>query len=87
MARSVRVDEHREGVLMAATTVWRGNDRDTAVGIARGLSASGKRVAAAHWGGTDYVFQFDGMTEEEIEAWLDAEYDRLDSRRSAGARS
>lgn len=72
---------------MAVTTVHRGDDYDTAEGIARGLAASGQRVVAAHWFGENHVYRFEGMTEEQIEAWLDAEWDRLDALRSAGARS
>lgn len=72
---------------MAARTVYRGDDHDAAEGIARGLASTGHRVVAAHWFGEHVVFQFDGWTEEEIDAWLDAEWDRVDAHRAAGARS
>lgn len=72
---------------MAVQTVHRGDDHDTAEGIARVLAATGHRVVAAHWFGEHVVFNFDGMTEEEIDAWLDAEWDRVDALRAAGARS
>lgn len=73
---------------MAVSTVYRGDDHDAAEGIARGLASTGHRVVAAHWfGGEHVVFQFDGMTEAEIDRWLDAEFDRLDALRAAGARS
>lgn len=69
---------------MAVSTVYKGTAHDTAEGIARGMSATGERVVAASWFGEELVYRFEGMTEEEIDRWMGAEWDRLDRLRSAG---
>lgn len=72
---------------MSVTTVYAGHDADRADRIAEGIESRGGRAVAAHWHGEHHVFSFKGMTEDEITAWLDAEWERLDAARSAGARS
>lgn len=72
---------------MTVATVYRGNDRDAAEGIAHGLERAGERVVASSWFGECFVYRFDGMSEEQIDAWLDREFDRLDALRSVGIRA
>jgi len=72
---------------MGATLVYRGRDHDTAEGIARGIQSTGGRAVAAHWFDESFTYSFKDMSEAEIEAWLDHEWDRLDARRSSGVRA